>query len=153
MTPAARAAAAIAILDQVLDGAPAEKALTNWARGARYAGSGDRNAVRDLVFDCLRCKRSFAWIGRAETGRGLVLGAAHERGEMLRLFDGSQYGPPVLSDAERMPRDLSDAPEAVRLDVPDWLLPVLRESLVESELAENNFAHGPRKSNAAGFMR
>ena len=54
MTPAARLSAAIGILDRVLGGAVAEKTLTNWARGNRYAGSGDRHAIRDLVFDALR---------------------------------------------------------------------------------------------------
>jgi len=53
MTPAARVAAAIEILDDWLAGVPAEKALTNWARGHRFAGSGDRAAIRDHVFDGL----------------------------------------------------------------------------------------------------
>ncbi|MEO1307008.1 MAG: RsmB/NOP family class I SAM-dependent RNA methyltransferase, partial [Pseudomonadota bacterium] len=48
MKPAARVAAAIDILDRVLAGDPAERCLTNWARSNRYAGSGDRHAVRDL---------------------------------------------------------------------------------------------------------
>ena len=49
MTPGARIAAAIGVLDAVLAGEAAEKALTGWARGARYAGSKDRAAVRDHV--------------------------------------------------------------------------------------------------------
>ena len=35
MTPAARIAAAAEILDDILDGAPAEKALTGWAQRSR----------------------------------------------------------------------------------------------------------------------
>lgn len=58
MTPGARAAAAITVLESVLAGRPAEVALTNWGRANRYAGSGDRAAVRDIVFDVLRCRRS-----------------------------------------------------------------------------------------------
>ena len=54
MTPSARLAAAIAVLDRVLAGEATEKALTNWGRASRFAGSGDRAAVRDLVFDALR---------------------------------------------------------------------------------------------------
>ncbi|MDP5360783.1 MAG: RsmB/NOP family class I SAM-dependent RNA methyltransferase, partial [Paracoccaceae bacterium] len=49
MTPGARIAAAIAVLDDIGDGAAAEKALTTWARGSRFAGSKDRAAVRDHV--------------------------------------------------------------------------------------------------------
>ncbi|MGB4828146.1 MAG: RsmB/NOP family class I SAM-dependent RNA methyltransferase, partial [Paracoccaceae bacterium] len=70
MTPAARAAAAIAALDRILGGEPAEKVLTGWGRASRYAGSGDRAAVRDIVYDALRCKRSFAALGGGLTGRG-----------------------------------------------------------------------------------
>jgi 16S rRNA (cytosine967-C5)-methyltransferase len=127
MTPAARAAAAIAVLDRVLAGEPAEKALTGWARGARYAGSGDRAAVRDLVFDALRCKRSFAALGGAMTGRGLVLGAARAAGlDPALWFDGSAHGPAIVAD------EPGRAPVgAEALDVPDWLLPALQEALGE----------------------
>ena len=54
MTPAARVQAAIEILDLWREGEPAERVLTRWARSNRYAGSGDRAAVRDLVFAALR---------------------------------------------------------------------------------------------------
>ena len=37
----------------------------------RFAGSGDRAAIRDHVFEAIRCRRSFAALGGAETGRGL----------------------------------------------------------------------------------
>ena len=42
MTPGARVAAKIEVLDAVLLGVPAEKALTNWGRNNRFAGSKDR---------------------------------------------------------------------------------------------------------------
>ena len=80
MTPAARLSAAIEVLDRILTGAAPEMVLTNWGRANRFAGSGDRAAIRDLVYDCLRCKRSFAALGGAMTGRGLVLGGARAGG-------------------------------------------------------------------------
>ncbi len=130
MTPAARVAAAIEILDQVLAGVPAERALTGWARGSRFAGSGDRAAVRDHVFGALRCRRSFGFLGGAETGRGLMLGALRATGEDAdAVFDGSRFGPSPLSEAERVARPLEDAPEAVRCDLPDWLMAPMRGSL------------------------
>ncbi|NBE08546.1 RsmB/NOP family class I SAM-dependent RNA methyltransferase [Paragemmobacter ruber] len=125
MTPGARAAAAIAVLDRVLEGQPAEMALTNWGRANRYAGSGDRAAVRDIVFDVLRCKRSCAARGGALTGRGLVLGWA--RGGLGReaLFDGQGHAPapPGAGEAGRVPEG------AEALDCPDWLEAPLRASL------------------------
>ena len=80
MQPAARLSAAIEILDDILDGSAAEKALTNWARHSRFAGSKDRAAVRDYVFSALRNKRSYAELGGAQTGRGIVLGLLRSQG-------------------------------------------------------------------------
>jgi 16S rRNA (cytosine967-C5)-methyltransferase len=124
MTPGARAAAAIEVLDAVLAGQPVEPALTAWARGHRFAGSGDRLAIRDHVFDALRRRRSLAALGGGETGRGLVLGLFRNRGEE-HLFDGQGYAPPPPTPDEA-PRP---ATEAEALDCPDWLLPRLRDSL------------------------
>lgn len=131
MTPAARIGAAIEVLDRVLGGAPAEQALTNWARSHRFAGSGDRAAIRDHVFDALRCRRSFAALGGSETGRGLMIGALRAAGEdPARVFTGDRYAPPRLSPAETAPHpDPNELPDAVRLDVPDWLLGRLKDDL------------------------
>ena len=124
MTPGARAAAAIAVLDRVLAGEPAEKALTNWGRASRFAGSGDRAAVRDLVFDALRRKRSAAALGGGMTGRGLVLGLMREAGQEA-LFDGVGHAPsvPGPDEAGRVPEG------AEALDMPDWLVGRLEASL------------------------
>jgi 16S rRNA (cytosine967-C5)-methyltransferase len=126
VTPGARAAAAIAILDRVLGGEPAEKALTNWGRSSRYAGSGDRAAVRDLVYDALRRRGSAAALGGGLTGRGLVLGLMRAAGQEA-LFSGEGHAPavPGSEDAGREP-----SPDEA-LDLPGWLVPELRESLGE----------------------
>ena len=128
MTPAARAAAAIEILDRILAGAPAEQTLTNWARASRFAGSGDRHAIRDLVFDALRCRRSFAALGGAGTGRGLILGGLRAAGaDPDAIFTGEGHAPTVLSEVEHAP---PAAPGGlVALDCPDWLAPRLEQSL------------------------
>lgn len=130
MTPGARHAAAIAVLDRWLAGEPAEQALTNWARGSRYAGSGDRAAVRDLVFDAVRCRRSFAALGGSATGRGLVLGGLRAAGtDPAAVFTGEGRAPaPPTADEAGAPAP-ADLPEAVALDCPDWLAPALRRDL------------------------
>lgn len=128
MTPAARHAAAIAVLDRFLAGEPAEKALTSWARASRYAGAKDRAAVRDLVFDALRCLRSHAALGGAMTGRGLVLGGLRDRGaDAASVFTGEGHAPAQLTRAEAAAGRSPEGLEA--LDCPDWLAPLLRESL------------------------
>ncbi len=122
MTPAARVAAAIDILDAVFAGDAAEKALSGWGRSHRFAGSKDRAAIRDHVFQALRCKASYGWLGGAETGRGVMLGAMRAAGTVDDIFTGDGYGPAPVTDGEAA-RDLKDADRATRLDAPDWLLP------------------------------
>ena len=97
MTPAARLSAAMTVLDRILAGEPAEQALTNWGRANRFAGSGDRHALRDLVYDALRCKRSYAALGGGMTGRGLILGGQRAAGADLdALFTGLGHAPAVV---------------------------------------------------------
>jgi 16S rRNA (cytosine967-C5)-methyltransferase len=128
MTPGARAGAAIAILDRIAAGEPAERALTNWARGSRFAGSGDRAAVRDLVFDALRRWRSSAALGGGTTGRARLIGLLRGQGrDPAELFTGAGHAPAPLAPAEAAaPPPLA---ELDALDCPDWLLAPLRASL------------------------
>lgn len=128
MTPAARIAAAIEILDAMLDGAHAEKAISGWARRSRFAGSKDRAALRDHVFGVLRCRRSYAAFGGAGTGRGLMIGALRAQGiDPAGLFTGEGHAPEALSAAEKT---AGSAPEgAARLDLPDWIWPLFEASL------------------------
>lgn len=128
MTPAARLSAAIEILDDILDGQPSEKALTNWARHSRFAGSKDRAAVRDHVFSALRCKRSYADLGGALTGRGIVLGLLRAQGiEPADMFTGEGHAPAPMSDEEAAHKT---TPEGnVALDCPDWIAPLMQASL------------------------
>ncbi|AHD09632.1 RsmB/NOP family class I SAM-dependent RNA methyltransferase [Phaeobacter gallaeciensis] len=144
MTPAARRQAAIEILDQILTGQPAEKELTAWARRSRFAGSKDRAAVRDHVFDALRCLRSFAALGGGggdnkvtdanTTGRQLTLGALRaEDIDPADIFTGVGHAPKPLETAEQ--ELLTTRPEmaqAESVDMPDWLWPAFAASLGEA---------------------
>ncbi|WP_281955915.1 RsmB/NOP family class I SAM-dependent RNA methyltransferase [Pseudophaeobacter arcticus] len=132
MTPAARQQAAIEILDLILDGEAAEKALTSWGRRNRYAGSKDRAAVRDHVFTALRRRRSFAVLGGAQTGRGLVLGALRATDtDPATVFSGKGYGPAPLTESESA-APAAFASDAERLDIPDWIWPSFSDSLGEA---------------------
>ncbi len=130
MTPAARVAAAIELLDGWLSGAPAEKLLTTWGRQHRFAGSKDRAAIRDHVWQAIRCRRSFAALGGAETGRGLMLGALRAAGEDPGMvFTGAGHAPAPLTPDEAT-RGVPPTGNAA-LDCPDWLAPALEASLGE----------------------
>ncbi|SMX45165.1 RsmB/NOP family class I SAM-dependent RNA methyltransferase [Maliponia aquimaris] len=128
MTPAARVEAAIRILDGIAAGHPAEQLLTTWGRTARYAGSKDRAAVRDHVFDALRCWRSAAAMGGGESGRARMLGLLRLQGQdTAALFSGEGHGPASLTEAEQAAGHASEGAEA--WDLPDWLAAQFRDSL------------------------
>ena len=126
MTPAARISAAIDVLDQILLGQSAEFVLTNWGRANRFAGSGDRAAIRDLVYDALRCRASFAAYGGGLTGRGLALGGLRALGgDIDALFTGEGHAP-----AKVTAQDEGQVPSGFdALDCPPWLGPKLQASL------------------------
>ena len=151
MTPEARVAAAIETLDLILSGQPGEKVLTTWARKNRYAGSKDRAAIRDLVFDALRQKSSSAHMGGSFDGRGIMLGQMRLQGkDPDTVFTAQGYAPAVLSDAERAHHTtMAAAPEAVRLDCPDWLLPIFQISLKEQTEEVLNLL----RTRAPAFLR
>lgn len=133
MTPGARIAAAVGVLDRVLEGAAAEQALTAWARASRYAGSGDRARVRDHVYDALRCLRSHTALAGAEaaSGRALMIGAQVAAGlDPALVFSGAGHAPAPLTPAEAAAvAGAAPMAEAVALDCPDWLVAPLKESL------------------------
>ncbi|WP_138933997.1 RsmB/NOP family class I SAM-dependent RNA methyltransferase [Roseovarius arcticus] len=128
MTPGARVQAAIELLDSIDTGGSAEKVLTSWGRRSRFAGSGDRAAVRDHVFQVLRCYRSYACLGGAQTGRGRMIGALRAEGlDPADTFTGEGHAPAPLTNME-----LSAGVEPVgadALDLNDWVLDEFRASL------------------------
>lgn len=122
MTPAARVAAAIGILDLVIaaaegQGAPADRIVADWARGNRYAGSKDRRAIRELVYAAIRACGPVPASGRAAL---LHLAAADP--DLAALFDGSNYGPAPVG---------SNEPVAKGGVAPAWLAERLADSDIE----------------------
>lgn len=127
----ARYGTSIGLLDLIFAGEPAEKALTNWARANRYAGSKDRAAVRDIVFDALRGKKLYqALAGGAEDGRGTVLGQVVDAGQDVdAVFTGLTHAPAPLSPAERAVLVAKNAAREPVWDVPSWLVDDLKHAL------------------------
>ncbi|MEM1307784.1 MAG: RsmB/NOP family class I SAM-dependent RNA methyltransferase [Pseudomonadota bacterium] len=131
MRAAGRILAAIEVLDAVLTRhRPVANALADWGRNNRFAGSGDRAVIGNLVYDAVRARRSIAARMDAETPRALILGtAARSLGLPYAAIDemctGERHTPEPLSDAERAGLAASepeDAPASVRADIPDWLV-------------------------------
>lgn len=126
----ARYGTAIGLLDLIFAGEPAEKVLTNWARANRYAGSKDRAAVRDIVFDALRGKNHYQALACATDGRGTVLGQVIGSGQDAdTVFTGLTHAPDVLSPEERAVVAQAEAQQEPVFDVPGWLVDQLKVSL------------------------
>ena len=133
MTPGARLAAAIEILDGLEHTAqPADSYLRDWFRARRFAGVKDRAAITERVYRVLRHRGSLVWRMNAGDGRALVLASLLAENEsangIARLFSGEGHAPPVLSEAELSA--LASPPEGeppthVRGEYPLWLEPEL----------------------------
>ena len=130
MTPIARAAAAIEVLEDVFRRhRPVGDVLKDWGLSHRFAGSGDRAAIGNLVFDALRRRASLAWRMGSDEPRALVLGAlrfvwAMPAESIEAAMAADRHAPAPLSEAERTAlasATLDGAPDAVRADVPEWL--------------------------------
>ena len=125
-----RLSAAIEILSDIdTRHRPVADALKDWGLSHRFAGSGDRAAIGNLVYDVLRAKRSLAFRMGGDTSAALVIGAALDGlrltpETLTQALDGDRFAPD-LPDAERLAafalHDLEGAERAVRADVPDWL--------------------------------
>jgi 16S rRNA (cytosine967-C5)-methyltransferase len=115
MTPAARAGAAIELLDEIIaaakgGGAAADTLIARYFKTRRYAGSKDRRAVRELVYRAIR-----AWPEPPRSGRAALLGLASRDPALLAAFDGSPHGP-----AEVEPGETGVTPRSTAL--PQWLV-------------------------------
>jgi 16S rRNA (cytosine967-C5)-methyltransferase len=124
VTPAARVQAAVELLDQVIEaarggGAAADTLIARYFNDRRYAGSGDRRAVRELVYAAIRRSGD-----RPSTGRAALLGLADDRPELLALFDGSPHGPAAIGGEE------NKVPAGV---TPAWLRPRFDPLIDEAE--------------------
>ncbi|MEP9385896.1 RsmB/NOP family class I SAM-dependent RNA methyltransferase [Mesorhizobium sp. KR9-304] len=140
-----RLAAAIEVLDDIAARRrPTADALKDWGLSHRFAGSGDRAAIGNIVYDALRRKRSAGWLFDADTPRALAFGALllewNLTPESLNAaLDGDRFAPPPLTEEElhtAATRRLEDAPAEIRADLPDWCAPLLREAFGEGWVVE-----------------
>jgi len=125
MTPAARAQAAIDLLDEIVvaareGGAAADTLIARYFKTRRYAGSKDRRAVRDLIYAAIRRAGE-----RPESGRAALAGLAGDLPEVASLFDGSAHGPaPIGPQESRSPAGVAphwlETRLAASLDRADW---------------------------------
>jgi 16S rRNA (cytosine967-C5)-methyltransferase len=89
------------------NGASADNIAKKFFKERRYAGSGDRRAIRELVYAAIR-----RWGDRPESGRQAMLGLVAGQPELREHFSGSNYGPVAIE---------ADEPVASGGQIPEWL--------------------------------
>lgn len=145
MKDGGRLAAAIEVLSDIeTRRRPAQEALKDWGSSHRFAGSGDRVAIGNLVFDALRHKSSLAWMMGSDSARALAL-ATYVAGweqpvdALSVVIAGDRHAPEELSDDERRrlaAQSLEGAPDWVKADVPEWLWPEFSAVFGDEAVAE-----------------
>ncbi len=132
-----RLAAAIEVLgDMERRRRPAADALKDWGLSHRFAGSGDRSVIGNIVYDALRRKRSAGWLLGDDSPRGqafgaLLLEAGLTADAVNAALEDDRFAPPPLNADELATiaeRSTIQAPDAVRADCPDWCVPLLERA-------------------------
>ncbi|HEY2069992.1 MAG TPA: RsmB/NOP family class I SAM-dependent RNA methyltransferase [Rhizomicrobium sp.] len=105
MNPSARIQAAIDIVTALeTSRLPADRSLREYFRARRYAGSKDRAAVGERVFDIFRHRAAYGWRMSGMSPRLLAMASLLREGlgeeAVSGLFSGG-YGPAPLTDEER----------------------------------------------------
>ncbi|UDF31155.1 UNVERIFIED_ORG: RsmB/NOP family class I SAM-dependent RNA methyltransferase [Roseateles sp. XES5] len=123
---------------------PVADALKDWGLSHRFAGSGDRAAIGNIVYDALRMKLSHAFLMDDDSptalGYAVLLrqwGLAPEA--LAAEFDGDRFAPEALTDeklAAFHARDLDAAAPHVQGDIPEWIQSAFETNFAESWLAE-----------------
>jgi 16S rRNA (cytosine967-C5)-methyltransferase len=137
-----RIAAAIEVLTEVeTRHRPVSESLKDWGVAHRFAGSGDRAVIGNIVYDALRWRASSAWAMGDDAPRAVVLATLARRWKtnLAEALADDSHAPAALTDAEAdriATADLATAPEHVRADVPEWVAPRLQRVFGDAWIGE-----------------
>ena len=131
-----RLAGAIEVLDDI-EGRrrPVAEALKDWGLAHRFAGSGDRAAIGNIVYDALRMKLSHAWLMDDDSAHSLAFAVmlrqwGYTPETLAAELEGDTHAPAPL-DAARLEafsqRKLEDAAPHIQADMPQWIAALMEE--------------------------
>ncbi|WP_336278907.1 RsmB/NOP family class I SAM-dependent RNA methyltransferase [Bartonella sp. CB175] len=107
---------------------PAGEALKDWGLSHRFAGASDRAAIGTIIYDVLRRRYSLQWRMDSDDVRDIAFGALLDAGKMTieqidSELEGDRFSPQLLEVKKRQSwqkRQLIDAPDYIRGDIPQW---------------------------------
>lgn len=148
-----RLQAAIEVLDDIENRKrPAGDALRDWGLAHRFAGSGDRAAIGNLVYDCLRKRTSLSFLADRDDHASVVFsllvnGWKMSEAELRETLHEDRFAP-QLPDAGAFSamasRNLKDAAPHVQADVPEVAVQSLEANFDDEWIVEAQaFAERP----------
>ncbi len=137
-----RMAAAIEVLEIINEQKrPVSLALRDWGQAHRFAGSKDRAAIGNLVYDVMRKRSSLGFVMNSDEPRALVISlVVREWGEDVEQLNSAfaldRFAPDPVAENElellKASESLADAPEHIRANLPEWLVASFAESFGEN---------------------
>ncbi|MDB5524142.1 MAG: sun [Rhizobium sp.] len=123
---------------------PVADALKDWGLSRRFAGSGDRAAVGNIVYDALRMKLSHAWLMDSASPAALAHAVMFRQWgftpeALTAEFEGDKFAPEALdavSVSAFQSRKLEDAEAYIQGDIPEWVVPLFEENFGAGWLKE-----------------
>lgn len=123
---------------------PVADALKDWGLSHRFAGSGDRAAVGNIVYDALRMKLSHAWLMDSASPSAIAHSVMFRQWgispeALAAQLDGDKFAPEPLDPASLaayQSRNLADAPAHIQGDIPEWVVPLFEENFGDAWLGE-----------------
>lgn len=140
-----RIQAAIEVMEDVQNRRrPIAEALKDWGLSHRFAGSGDRAVIGNLAYDALRWRASTRWLMDSDKASALIFGTVVYRwnqpwAELEAELEGDKFAPELPSKAKREAadsRNLDEAPDWIRANLPKWLVPHFQSNFEDDWIAE-----------------
>ena len=124
---------------------PVANALKDWGLSHRFAGSGDRAAIGNIVYDTLRKRSSQALFAQSDDARLHVFATLfrqwkYTNEELSGVLEDDKFAPqyPSADEIELICREqIADADEAQLADIPAWCVDSFKANFDDEWMAES----------------
>lgn len=123
---------------------PVADALKDWGLAHRFAGSGDRAAIGNIVYDALRMRLSHAWLMDDDSAVALSYAVMFRQWGLTREalaaeLEGDRFAPDTPTPealSAFASRSIDTAPLHVQADIPEWVQPSFEAAFGDTWLRE-----------------